>query len=202
VSTLIDGPAGALETLLDGDGPDLAVLCHPHPQYGGTMHAAVLDGAARALAAADIACLRFNFRGVGRSAGRFDDGAGEVDDVLAVLAHGRAIRSAGRTLLVGYSFGAAMALRASGRTDGLAGVVLIAPPVDHMALGDAAPSCPVHVIAGSADAFASVPALEAFASKVEGVSPPAILDGADHFFIGAQPALEGAVAQAIDAFLS
>ena len=110
MSMLVDGPAGALETLLDGDGSDLAVLCHPHPQYGGTMHDAVLDCAARALGAAGIARLRFNFRGVGRSEGRFDEGVGEVDDVLAILTHGRKMHPEARVLLVGYSFGAAMAL--------------------------------------------------------------------------------------------
>lgn len=202
MSLLVDGPAGALETLLDGDGKDLAVLCHPHPQYGGTMHDAVLDCAARALAIRDVARLRFNFRGVGRSEGRFDEGVGEVDDVLAVLTHGRKTHPAARMLLVGYSFGAAMALRAASRAPGLSGLLLIAPPAGHMTLVDAEPNCPVHIIAGREDAFTPPTALETLTAALPTAVPPVILNDADHFFVGAQPALEKAVAQVIATLLS
>ena len=198
---LVDGPAGALETLLDGDGSDLAVLCHPHPQYGGTMHDAVLDCAARALGAAGIARLRFNFRGVGRSEGRFDEGVGEVDDVLAILTHGRKTHPEARVLLVGYSFGAAMALSAASRAPGLSGLLLIAPPAGHMTLADAEPNCPVHIIAGREDACAPLTALETLTAALATAASPVILNDADHFFIGAQPSLEKAVAQVIPTLL-
>ena len=90
----IDGPAGRLEALLERDQDDqpagCAVVCHPHPLHGGTMQNKVAHTLARSFSGAGFAALRFNFRGVGESEGRFDDGNGEVEDVLAAVQIGRA----------------------------------------------------------------------------------------------------------------
>ena len=84
----ISGPAGALEAMLRTPlvaGGELAILCHPHPLYGGSMHDAVLDLVGRTLGELSVNCLKFNFRGVGASEGDFDGGRGETEDLLAVV---------------------------------------------------------------------------------------------------------------------
>src|ERR1700733_5851602 len=110
----IAGPAGALEAIAEdpgGQGPSYGVICHPHPLYGGTMDNKVVTTVARALQETGIPTLRFNFRGVGASAGVFDQGAGETDDAETIAAWGAA-RWPDRTLVVaGFSFGGYVALR-------------------------------------------------------------------------------------------
>src|SRR5436853_1261877 len=106
-----------------------AVVCHPHPQYGGSMENDLVIALTEALGAAGCATLRFDFRGVGASGGRYDDGRGEVDDVRAAAALLRARLGVPRIALVGYSFGSMMALRAGvADPDGVTGVVAIGPP--------------------------------------------------------------------------
>ena len=113
----IPGPAGNLEGFLhlpEGDGPFPAVVvCHPHPQMGGDMHNNVVMGVCYSLFIAGIASLRFNFRGVGRSQGQYDEGRGEMDDVLAALAAAGSQESIAtdRVGLAGYSFGAGVAMK-------------------------------------------------------------------------------------------
>ena len=107
---LIDGPSGALEIAftLPADAPvvALALICHPHPQFGGTMDNKVVQTLAKAFAELGCATMRFNFRGVSKSAGVFDDGVGETEDAAAALAWARA-QVPGATPLVaaGFSFG-------------------------------------------------------------------------------------------------
>lgn len=115
---LIDGPVGDLEVdiSLPKDTPrGLAVICHPHPQHGGTKDNKVVFTLARGATTAGLAAVRFNFRGVGKSAGVFDDGVGEVDDAAAV--RDWALQASGLPLaaLAGFSFGAAAALRLAAR---------------------------------------------------------------------------------------
>ena len=115
---LAEGPARAA----------LAVVCHPLPTEGGTMHNKVVTMAARALRESGVATLRFNFRGVGQSEGRFDDGDGELEDLRAVVRWARA-RHPGQALwLAGFSFGAYVSLRASAALQPQA-LISIAPPV-------------------------------------------------------------------------
>src|ERR1700682_1541992 len=110
----IDGPAGTLEAVVEEtavSGSSYAVVCHPHPSFGGTMDNKVVTTVARALHETGIPTLRFNFRGVGASAGAFDQGVGETADADAVASWG-AERWRGRTLVIaGFSFGAYVALR-------------------------------------------------------------------------------------------
>ena len=116
-SLTLTGPAGAIEALLDVPAPDLfptplgtAVVAHPHPQFGGTMTNKVVQTMARAFVQCGWRAIRFNFRGVGSSAGAYDEGRGELDDLLAVV-HAEA--AADRPLaLGGFSFGAFVTTRA------------------------------------------------------------------------------------------
>src|SRR5690606_30934343 len=104
---LVDGPAGRIEVAssLPDDRRGVAVIAHPHPLFGGTMDNKVVTTAARAFTDAGIAAFRFNFRGVGETEGVHDEGRGEVDDFLRVVAHARAAVAAGPLYLAGFSFG-------------------------------------------------------------------------------------------------
>lgn len=199
MSELVAGPAGALEVLIDGAearSSAIAVLCHPHPQYGGSAQDAVLGAAVEALRARQAVCIRFNFRGVGRSEGRFDDGVGERDDVLAVVRHARERFGPRPLLLVGYSFGALMAWRAAieAAPDAL---FLIAPPVGRAPVDLAeAPPCTVHIVAGALDEFAPEDALRALDAGLPAPGVLTIVPGADHFFGGCLDAVSRALLEA------
>lgn len=189
----IAGAAGTLEGTLttseSGAQTPVLLLCHPHPQYGGSMHDAVLEAVESASAARVRACLRFNFRGVGDSDGTFDGGVGEVDDVVAA-AQWLASEFPGSPLwLAGYSFGAAMAWRARSQLD-VERIILIAPPMGAMRF-DEAPigKCAVHAIYGDADEYVDSKALAAWAAtQLEATLH--VISGCDHFFGGQHRALQ------------
>ena len=113
----IGGPAGRLEAVVEtpADSAPIGavVVCHPHPQHGGTMRNKVVHTLARAFVRMGFAALRFNFRGTEGSEGQYDDGIGELDDALAALAWMRTEISVGPLWLGGFSFGAAIAIRAA-----------------------------------------------------------------------------------------
>ena len=201
VALELAGPSGPLEALLqecDSGPPAFAALvCHPHPLYGGTLHNKVVQRVASTLHGLGATTLRFNFRGVGRSAGRFDDGRGELDDARAALESLRS-RLPGTPLLVaGFSFGAWVAARLSAAEPGVAQLVLVAPPVAGEDFGvlRSAP-VPKLVIQGTSDELCPLAALEA---QFPGWAEPRRLmkvEGASHFFdrrLGelAQALLEG-----------
>ncbi len=187
----IPGPAGQLEAVIHQGATDsgrYAVLAHPHPRFGGSLHDAVLATAESVLLAAGVHCLKFNFRGVGASEGAHDGNA-EADDVAAVVAWLRAERHPEQLTLGGYSFGAAMtwaALELIAQPDL---VVLMAPPSRVMPLAKRNITCPVHVIAGDADEYVDV---DAFATW-PGTRVHTIV-GADHFFTGRQEPLRESLA--------
>ena len=124
----IAGAAGAIEVASAApEAPRVvAVIAHPHPLYGGTMDNKVITTLARAFVDAGAATVRFNFRGVGGSEGTHDEGRGETDDMLRVVEHARSEFGALPLLLAGFSFGGAVAVRASCRVD-FAQLVLVAP---------------------------------------------------------------------------
>ncbi|HZC03891.1 MAG TPA: alpha/beta fold hydrolase, partial [Gammaproteobacteria bacterium] len=107
------------------------VICHPHPLYGGDMHNAVVRGLAEAFAAADFAVLRFNFRGVGQSTGRYGEGIGEQQDARAAVEWltAQAGVDPARLFLAGYSFGARVTLAVAATDPRLCGFIAVAPPV-------------------------------------------------------------------------
>ncbi len=134
-TVMLPGPAGALEVAVDLPGADdaaalpvVAIVCHPLSTEGGTMHNKVVTMAARALRELGVTTVRFNFRGVGASAGSFDDGAGEQDDLRVVAAWVRGQRPGAALWLAGFSFGAYVSLRASASI-GPQALISIAPPV-------------------------------------------------------------------------
>jgi alpha/beta superfamily hydrolase len=154
----LDGPAGRIEATLDAPEPDvapvavLAIVCHPLPTEGGTMHNKVVTMAARALRECGVTTLRFNFRGVGQSEGTFDDGEGELDDLRAVAAWARTHAPDKALWLAGFSFGAWVSLRLADEL-AAAALISIAPPVGRSWAFDdiAPPAAPWLVIQGDAD---------------------------------------------------
>jgi alpha/beta superfamily hydrolase len=195
---LVQGPAGAIEALVETpvphDAGHFGVVCHPHPLYGGTLDNKVVHTLARAFQELGAATLRFNFRGVGASAGAFDRGRGEVDDALAVVAHGRQIFSGAALWLAGFSFGGAIAVSSAARArpDRL---VVVAPGVTILDVGSDAPACPWLIVQGDADDVIEPRYVLDWASKLvaprprhagDQVARPEIrvLQGAGHFFHG------------------
>jgi hypothetical protein len=162
-------------------------LCHPHPLYGGDMENPVVVRAAEVCQEAGLATLRFDFRGVGMSTGTFDEGRGEQEDLGAALDHlAGALPPGAPVAAAGYSFGAAVAARVAMRRP-LAGLALIAPALAMPALADlgnlAAFEGPLLVVAGTADQYCPLDALERLARAVPRATVRTV-DGADHFFFG------------------
>lgn len=200
--TTIAGPAGRLEVALDpADAPArpvLAIVCHPLPTEGGTMHNKVVTMAARALRECGIATLRFNFRGVGASDGAFDDGRGELDDLRAVAAWARAQHPGQALWLAGFSFGAWVSLRGAVEL-GAAALISIAPPVgrgwdfDGIVL----PEVPWLVIQGQADEIVDAAAVRAWVAGLP--RPPQLVEMPDtgHFFHRRLMDLRGALKNGI-----
>jgi alpha/beta superfamily hydrolase len=185
----VAGPAGVLETRLELPDPTgqvsvFGVVCHPHPLYGGTMDNKVTHVLARAMNECGAPSLRFNFRGVGASAGSFDNGRGETADLEAVVAEGRR-RFPGATLwLGGFSFGAFVALRAAGELRP-AKLVAVAPPVARFDLGSIAhPDCEWMLAQGDADDVVPPDAVLAWAAAQPRPPRLHVLQGAGHFFHG------------------
>ena len=174
------------------------VLCHPHPQYGGSMHDSVLDTISRVAQDRSVTTLRFNFRGVGASDGRFDRGIGEIDDLLAVLSWLRAEYAPDAVLLAGYSFGSNVVWQALDRAGSVAQVLLVAPPITAMryaARSDLA--TPLDIIYGDEDTFVATAELEQWAATAAPGARITCIAGADHFFGAAHDALARAVERAL-----
>jgi len=187
-SLSIRGPAGPLEALLEetaGETPRLiAVICHPHPLYGGTLHNKVVHTLARGLRAGGAACLRFNFRGVGASAGTHDGGTGETADALAAVGWLRERWPDAGLILAGFSFGAAIAIRAADAARPR-WLICVAPAVDRV---DAAGPEPVPeawlIIQGEADDVVNPEAVARWAARHAPQARLRALPGAGHFFHG------------------
>jgi hypothetical protein len=183
--TSIAGPAGALECAIDelahGAPRGLAVLCHPHPLHGGTLDNKIVQTLARTFVQLGYTSVRFNFRGVGASAGHWDHGVGEVEDVLAAIA---AHRAAGQALVLGgFSFGGAVASQAGARLaagERAERLVLVGPAVQTF---DVAPvPADTLVIHGEADEVVPLAAVFDWARPQH--LPVTVVPGAGHFFHG------------------
>lgn len=196
---LIPTASGHLEACFDeGTGATRAiVLCHPHPQYGGSMHDAVVGTVEGVARRHGFATLRFNFRGVGDSTGRYDNGIGEVDDLLTALAWLRDRARGMPVWLAGYSFGSNVVWRALERAGDVDGVVLVAPPVAMMDFG-ARPvtKASVTLIAGDEDDYVDAADLRRWAAEASGSARVEIIAGADHFFSGGHSELAKAAERA------
>ena len=188
----VPGAAGAIEVVASVPGPSLrgiALVCHPHPLQGGTLDNKVVQTLAKAFYAMGYAAVRFNFRGVGASAGAFDEGRGETDDALAVVADAR--RRYGETLpvaLAGFSFGSFVVTRASKRIDAQ-GLVLVGAAVNRFDVPDVAPD--TIVVHGEEDDV--VPLADVFAWARPQTLPIVVFPGCGHFFHGRLPQLSRVV---------
>ena len=194
------GPAGRIEAALDAPEADvparplLAIVCHPLPTEGGTMHNKVVTMTARALRECGATTLRFNFRGVGQSEGRFDDGEGELADLRAVAAWARAEHPDKVLWLAGFSFGAWVSLRLANELRAAA-LVSIAPPVGRSwdFSGIELPAVPWLVIQGDADEIVDPQAVYDWIASLP--HPPQLVRMPDtsHFFHRKLMDLRGAV---------
>jgi uncharacterized protein len=190
----LEGPAGALEARIEappnaaGEIPNtpaaFAVVCHPHPLYGGNMDNKVVHTVARAFNQVGAPTIRFNFRGVGASAGSYGAGSGEVEDALAVIAWGRARWPGALLWLGGFSFGGSVAIWAAGSTHP-ARLVAVAPGITKIGVtGAAAPECPWLVVQGDADDVVPPEAVLTWARSLRPAPQIALLPGAGHYFHG------------------
>ena len=184
----IPGPAGPLEALLEmpvGAAPVLAaIVCHPHPLFGGTLHNKVVHTVAKLLRQRGAVSLRFNFRGVGASAGVHDGGAGEGEDALAAVAAVRERWPQLPLVLAGFSFGAAVAIAVAARAQP-AWLISVAPAVDRVPLDDfLAPACPWLIVQGEADEVVSCEQVRAWRAARASSATLCLLPGVGHFFHG------------------
>jgi hypothetical protein len=152
----LDGPAGRLEAVADAAEPaearrGTAVICHPHPLQGGTMHNKVVTMVERALRESGLDTVRFNFRGTGASEGSYDEGRGEGDDLAAVVEWVRRVHPGDALWLAGFSFGSYVSLRNAVRLKADA-LVSVAPPAGRWPFDDIElPTCPWLVVQGEED---------------------------------------------------
>jgi alpha/beta superfamily hydrolase len=185
----IPGAAGALEVLLDtpaGDPRAVVVFAHPLPTEGGTMHTKVVFQGAKALARTGCAVLRFNFRGVGRSAGAWDEGRGELDDFRAAVDFAAA-RYPGKELwAAGFSFGSYVAMTAGAADDRICTLIGIAPPVNKWTFADGVKSSskPKFLVHGEMDELIPLRAVREFYAQMHDPKELVEIDRANHLFDG------------------
>jgi uncharacterized protein len=186
----VDGPAGKLEAILwtppAGIQPHFAaVVCHPHPLFGGTLHNKVVYQAAKALDAHQGAVLRFNFRGTGLSEGVHDRGQGERDDVHVALDFLAGEFPGKPLVLAGFSFGSWVGLSVGCEDKRVQRLIGIGAPVNNSDFSYlekcAKPKLFVH---GSQDEFGDVNRLREFVSRLPGENKLVVVEGVDHFFKG------------------
>ncbi len=183
----ITGPAGRIECLADRPEDDeprpaTAVLCHPHPQHGGTMRNKVVTIMERSLRELGLSTVRFNFRGVGESSGDFADGEGETEDLLAVIDWVRRVRPDDDLWLGGFSFGAYIALKASQDLP-VRQLISIAPPVERYGFAELLPpNCPWLVVQGDEDEVVSPEAVIEWSNKIGSDAELVMMEGTGHFF--------------------
>jgi uncharacterized protein len=188
-SLFLAGPQGRLEALLwtspVADPPLVAVVCHPHPLFGGTMHNKVVFQAAKALHRFGIPVLRFNFRGVGLSEGVHDKGRGEQDDVRAALDYLAAEFSGLPILVAGFSFGSLVGLRIGCEDSRVAELIGLGLPVNDSDFGllRACPK-PKLIVQGGNDKFGSRKNIESVFATMSEPKRLVIVEGANHFFTG------------------
>lgn len=210
-SLFLDGPAGRLEALLNAGAENAshaAVVCHPHPLFGGTMHNKVVFHTMKALHSFGFPVLRFNFRGAGLSAGEYDRGSGEVGDVRTALDWLDAEYHL-PLIFAGFSFGAAVGLRTSYADPRVRALIGLGLPVAPMVRDTEDPrvytfdflqDCtkPKLFMSGARDQYGPRTKLEALTASVPEPKKLVIIEGADHFFEGRLRELR----EAIEAWVS
>ena len=195
---LLEGPAGSLEAITDVPEPEharagTAVICHPHPLHGGTMHNKVVTMIERSLRELGLRTVRFNFRGTGESAGEYDEGRGETLDLLAVAEWVRRVRPNDALWLAGFSFGAYVSLLAA-RHLPVKQMVSIAPPAGRWDFSAViAPDCPWLVVVPEDDDVVEPQAVQDWIEAMP--EPPQVVRMPDtgHFFHRRLMDLRGAI---------
>jgi hypothetical protein len=213
-SLFLEGPAGRLEALLNAGAEDAthaAVVCHPHPLFGGTLHNKVVFHTMKALNSFGFPVLRFNFRGAGLSHGEHDQGRGEVEDVRTALDWLDAEFHL-PLVFAGFSFGAAVGLRAACPDARVQALIGVGTPVVPVAADTEMPrtyaldflrDCtkPKLFISGARDQFGPRAKLESLVASVPEPKKLVVIEGADHFFEGRlhelRQAIEGWVREAL-----
>jgi len=197
----LPGPAGRLEALLeepeDGNPGEAALVCHPHPQHGGTMRNKVVQSIVRGLRRSGAVVLRFNFRGVNLSEGSWARGEGELDDARAALAYLRDRYPSLPYTLAGFSFGSRVILRLGCASTGARRLIAVGFPTVYKDL-TYLETCTVPriFIQSTHDQYGPI---EEFNSAVENLPEPKkiiLIDAQDHFFAGALDVLEEEIARA------
>ena len=187
-SLFIAGPEGRLQASLEipqGAFLDaVAVVCHPHPLYHGSMDNKVVHTISRTVNRLGRPALRFNFRGVGESESSYGESIGETEDAIAVAEWAREYWPAAELWLAGFSFGAYVALRASENL-APACLVTVAPPVHRFPVAEqSVPACPWLVIQGEDDELVDSGAVEAWTRRLQPRPELRVMAGTDHFFHG------------------
>ncbi len=208
---MLQGPAGAIEVATEpaeseGESENatatanalgIAVICHPHPLHGGTMHNKVVTIIERSLRELGLDTVRFNFRGIGKSEGAFDEGIGESDDLAAVVEWARKMRPEAPLWLAGFSFGSYVALRNAKRLDAGA-LITIAPPVGRWEFESIElPDCPWLVVQGEEDEVVDPQSVFDWVEQLD-VSPQLVrMAETSHFFHRRLMDLRGAIKNAM-----
>ena len=206
----IAGAAGKIEALLEEGKPGapfsasayVALICHPHPLYGGTMDNKVVSTLARIYRELGITSLRFNFRGVGASEGEHDEARGEVDDLCIVSEWLLAQYPERQLLLAGFSFGSAIVAAASERI-AVAHMILIAPPVARYSFAPQGVfACPVILVLGGEDELVDTEAVLAWLESLDCSVDTIVIPEASHFFHGQLNTLREKLGAQLSAFLA
>lgn len=197
-SLFLAGPAGRLEALLeepeDGDPREAALVCHPHPQHGGTIHNKVVYRIARGLRSAGAVVLRFNYRGVNLSEGEYAHGEGELEDARAALAYLRERYPALPFTLAGFSFGSRIVLRLGCEGVGARRVIAVGFPAtyyDNSYLHGC--TVPKVFIQSTRDQYGPLSELEPLVASLAEPKKLILVEAGDHFFAGALDQLEHAI---------
>jgi len=169
------------------------VVAHPHPLMGGSLDNPVVETIVTAFSRHGYASLRFNFRGVGRSEGRYDDGRGEQEDLRAAVDF-LADQGVGEILPAGYSFGAWVIVQLLGREPSGGGAVLVSPPIDKMDFDFSGLDGRIGlIVTGDRDPYCDVRRLREMAGRIQ--APVKCLAGTDHFYFGSEEALSDALTE-------
>ena len=206
-SFFVAGPAGKLEALLEepeeGSPVEAALVCHPHPQHGGTMHNKVVFQAAKSIDALGIPVLRFNFRGAGLSEGVHDRAIGEQGDVAAALQFLIAEFPGVPLLVAGFSFGSVVGLRVGCQTPEVTDLIVLGLPVNNADVSSLF-ECPKPklFIHGSNDEHGALKKVQELVPTLPGENRLVIVQDVDHFFTGKLDAVDQAITTWLTARLS
>jgi alpha/beta superfamily hydrolase len=196
----LTGPAGRLEAILwspsAGTTPMAAVVCHPHPLFGGTMHNKVVYQAAKSLDAFGLPLLRFNFRGTGTSEGKHDRGEGERGDVRAALDFLAAEFPNIPLLVAGFSFGCWVGLRVGCEDARVTSLIGLGAPVNNADFSYLAKCVkPKLFVHGANDIYGAVDKVKSLVASLPGENKIVIVENADHFFVGKLDQVDRAIAE-------